>query len=212
MAIITEVSPQRGSVRVTLDEGESFWLSGADALEGGFTAGMEVKREDFDQFILRHQYPRALNRAVGMLARRACASGEIRAKLLEAHYTEQVADLVLLKLAKERLLDDEAFCDQWVRYRGQKYGGRRIYQELRHKGIPEAMARAAVERMDGEAAEESALAQARGAWKRIGGQNPEKDWKARQKVIAALVRRGFDWDTARQAAEAALREEEEGSF
>ena len=143
-------------------------------------------------------YSRALNRAVAMLARRPCSKKEILDRLRRAGFAEETADLVLYKLEKEKLLDDEAFCVQWIRYRiSGKYGPAVIRRELRMKGISEDIIDSAFAGLDEEAEQENALAVARKAWKRT---KPTDDIrKNRQKVITALVRKGYSWEAAREA-------------
>lgn len=152
-------------------------------------------------------YARALNRAVAMLARRPCSKKEIADRLRRAGFAEETAELVLYKLEKEKLLDDEAFCEQWIRYRlSGKYGPAVIRRELRLKGISEDMIDSAFDLLDEEDQRENALSVARKAWKRT---KPTDDVrKNRQKVIASLVRKGYSWEEARIACSLAEKDPE----
>ena len=87
-----------------------------------------------------------------------------------------------------------------------KYGPRRIYQELRHKGVSEEDARVALESID----EEDTLSQAFSlAEKAVSRVRPGEDIrKAENRIMNSLVRRGFSWDIARQAVRAALQKED----
>ena len=187
---------------IQLDTGEKIWLNRSDLNEGGFSEGQEVDEPSFQQFVLLHQYPRALNLAVSMLARRPCSKGEIHSRLLHRRFTGEVADLVVCKLEKEKLLDDEDFCEQWIRFRiSGHYGPSAIRRELLMKGIPSGMIESVFERLQISDVQEHALVLAQKAWKRI---RPGEDIrKSRQKVIASVVRKGFSWDTAKSACEAA---------
>lgn len=205
MVTILEISPVRSLFCLLLDSGEKIWLRKADMQSFPFSAGAEIDEKEFYQFVTLCQYPRALNQAVAMLARRACSTGEIRHKLVSGRYIPDVADLVLYKLEKEKLVNDRDFCEQWIRYRMDcRYGPRRILQELKAKGIPEDMAEEVLASFDPESSDNSAAALALKSWKRV---KPGEDRrKSRQKVIASLVRRGFDWDTARSASDAAEKQ------
>ena len=207
MVTVTDISFMRSSACVTLDNGDQFWFRRDDLSSAGFREGASFEKEDFLQHVRLLQYPRALNHAVSMLARRPCSTGEIRSRLLRLRYTEEVADLVLYKLDKEKLLDDADFCLQWIRSRtARRYGPAVIQRELRMKGISEDMIETAFEQAGENGEEDNALALARKAWKRIRpGGDVRKD---RQKVISSLVRKGYDWDTARYACDAAEREQE----
>ena len=80
-------------------------------------------------------------------------------------------------------------------------------KKRRWLGIPESMIEEALEQAgQPEEEEDNALVLARKAWSRI---RPSGDVrKDRQKVIASLVRKGYDWDTARSVCETAEHEHE----
>ena len=146
MVTVTDISTVRSSACVLLDNGEKYWFRRDDLPAAGIREGLSCEQEDFLQRVRLLQYPRALNHAVAMLARRPCSTGEIRSRLLRLRYTEEVAELVLYKLDKEKLLDDEDFCLQWIRSRtARRYGPAVIRRELRMKGIPEQMIESAFE-------------------------------------------------------------------
>ena len=205
MVTIREIRLVRSQICIVLDTGETYWLSREDGIISGFAEGAEISQEDFCRHVRLCQYPKALNDAVAMLARRPCSTGEITARLHARRYIPEVVGMVLRRLEKENLLNDEDFCAQWIRYRSDhRYGPSRIRRELRMKGIPEDMIDAALDRMDPDEDRDHALALARKSWARM---KPDEDSrKSRQKVIASLVRKGYDWETARAASDAAEQE------
>lgn len=207
MVTVKEISRVRASVCIQLDSGEKYWLREADLLSAGIRECMSFETDDFLQKIRLCQYPRALNHAVSMLARRPCSRKEIMSRLVRLRYTEDVAELVVCKLEKEKLLDDGEFCEQWIRYRLSKgCGPGLIRRELKMKGIPDRMIEKALEETDSGEQENNAVSLARKAWKRVGTGGDIR--KNRQKVIASLVRKGYDWDTAGKACREAEEEAE----
>ena len=208
MDLIQSVTTVRGRVCVELDTGEKFWLLKSAAADLSLREGEEVDTEQFRQVVLRLQYPAALNRAVAMLARRACSRGEIEAKLKQALYHAETIEMVLYKLEREKLLNDQEFSEQWVRSRsGRKMGAGRIYRELRAKGISDEDARDALSNLD----EEDQLEQAAELAKKVflRSKPGEDGRKTMQRAIAALSRRGYSWDLAREACRRALDEMKE---
>ena len=205
MVTVREITCERSCARILLDTGETFYLQREDLAVSGITEGETCDQEDFLRKIRILQYPRALNVAVAMLARRPCSSGEILSRLAYRRFTDEVAGLVLYKLEKEKLIDDRAFCGQWIRFRsGRGIGPSAIRRELRMKGIPDDMISAALEQLDPSEETENALKAARKAWSRI---KPGGDVRrTRQKVTASLVRKGYGWEEARSACEAAEEE------
>lgn len=206
MVIIHEMTFFQKRLCLHLGNGDVIWLSRDDYNSFPFSEEKEIPEEEFYQYIRTCQYPRALNHAVAMLARRPHSTGEIRQKLSYDRYIEDVIELVLYKLGKENLLNDREFCEQWIRYRTEcKYGPRRILQELRRKGIPQEMAEEIMDmQSDPEETHYQSILLATKAWKHM--KPDENIQKRRQKVIASLVRKGYDWDTARSASESAEKE------
>lgn len=159
---------------------------------------------------LLHNYPAALDRAVRMLAERSRSKKEIADRLASAGFDEEVIGLVIFKLEKENLLDDRDFAEQWVLSRGKKYGSVRISRELHAKGIDRDVASSALETLSVEEQLEHASAFAA---KKIRSQHSASDkMKLKQRVVAALIRRGYSWDIAVRAYESALAPDNEQSF
>lgn len=81
------------------------------------------------------------------------------------------------------------------------------------KGVSEEDSSAAMKSLDEEEMMRQAVSLAAGRLRRV--QPDEDPRKAREKILQALIRRGFDWNTAREAydqavkAEAGEEEEEE---
>lgn len=199
MVKITKIDFVRTAACLTLDDDRKVWLTRSDLLESGWREGQEIGKAAFDRFVELHQYPRALNQAVSMLARRPCSKGEILQNLKRHRYTDDVIGLVVYKLEKENLLDDREFSDLWVKQRGGKLGSLRIRQELRRKGVSEETAEEALSQISDEDQLESAVALAEKAWSRTKpGEDPGK---TRQRIISSLVRKGFTWDQAKKASD-----------
>ena len=155
---------------------------------------------------LIRDYPAALDRAVRLLAERPRSKKEIRDRLSSAGYDEEVVDLVILKLEKEKLLDDQDFAEQWVQSRSRKYGPARIRHELRIKGIDQETVQAATESMTEQDQLEHAMDAAR---RKIRFQGNSCDpRKLKQRIIAMLVRKGYSWELASKAYDAAMSQDE----
>ena len=198
MVTVAEVTPLRVGVRIRLDNDRVVFLTRKEAAEGGFTEGMQIDENEFDQFVRLRQYPRALNQAVAMLARRPCSRREIERRLQETRYEQEIVELVLYKLEKEKLINDADFAEAWVHYRsGGRYGERRIRQELKQKGVSEEIMQQAMEDLDeSEMLDNAAHLASRFLARSKPGEPPAK---ARNRVMAALIRKGYSWDTAAKA-------------
>jgi len=202
--VIREINEKRHSAVIALESGEQFWLTWTQLQEHEpFAVGMEVDTDELRQWLLPRQYPMALNDAVALLAQRARASGEIRQKLRRKLYMEDTIEMVLYKLEKERLMDDEAFAREWAASRARSQIGRsRIMRELRMKGITQEMAERALDELDEDEGDEAAVMLAQKLLRRYSSEADER--KAMQKMLAAMARRGYGYEDSRQAIETAI--------
>ena len=209
LEVVKEINKKRHSAVIVMESGETFWLTWTQLQEHEpFAVGLEVDTDELRKWLLPRQYPMALNDAVALLAQRARASGEIRQKLRRKLYMEDTIEMVLYKLEKERLMDDEAFARDWAASRARCQIGRsRILRELRMKGITQEMAERALEELDEEEGDEAAVALACKLLRRYSGENDER--KAMQKMLAAMARRGYGYEDSRSAIEAAIEQMEE---
>lgn len=200
MALITEVERIRSRIWIRLDSGMKAMLFKSDYAQRPFEAGEEVKEEEFRQWILLRQYRPALEKAVSMLALRACSQGEIEQRLRRSGYSEDTIEMVICKLQKEKLINDQEFAEQWTDARSnQKIGPRRIAQELRRKGVSAEETEQALAMVPEDLQLQQASALAEKAYARArANEDPRKTY---QKILTSIVRRGYDWDTARQACE-----------
>lgn len=204
MVTLLHVEKIRSMNVLTFDNDLRIWLSGRDFIDTGWTTGQSFEDEELFSTVRLYQYPRALNQAVSLLARRPYSTGEIRKNLKNHHYTADVIDLVIYKLEKEKLLNDQEFSEIWACNRSARYGVNRLRQELRYKGVSSDTIDNTLSNISDEEQLSAAASLAKKAWSRI---RPSEDRRLmRQKVIASLVRKGFDLDIARQASAAAEEE------
>ncbi|MBQ8537239.1 MAG: regulatory protein RecX, partial [Clostridia bacterium] len=123
-------------------------------------------------------------------------------KLLQCGYLPSTVEMVIYKLQTMNILNDQEFANQWVETRSNKLmGKRRIQQELMRKGISAQDAVTALDFVDDQSQEVQALQLAQKLAPRYSKDDPRKGL---QKLMQALVRRGFDWSIAKEAASEAL--------
>ena len=206
MVLVTDVEKLRGGkVLVKLDNGSVYQLLRSAYLERPLSPGDEIDADEYERWVLLHQYRSALDKAVAMLAARICSKGEIRGKLHHVGYSDQTIEMVLLKLEKNNLLNDQEFASAWAAYRsGKRYGPGKIRQELRTKGIASEDTDIVLNQIPEEILFENAVSLARKSLRST--KETEDPRKIRQRVTAMLVRRGYSWDLSRQAFELAFQE------
>lgn len=205
--IVTEVKPEKKGALITVNGEEQLWFDRSAWLERELREGEAVDLEELRQWLLPRQYPSALNSAVRLLSVRARSALEVRKRLEERRYLDDAVEMVLYKLEKEGLLDDAAFAREWALARSRRQLGKgRILQELRSKGIDRETAERAVSELPQEEGAERAAALAEKLVRRYDGETAET---ALRKVMAAMARRGYSFDEARDAVANALAKRRE---
>lgn len=137
------------------------------------------------------EYAGAKRYVLWRLARSSQSSMALLKSLQERCVSQTVQQNILTYLTKSGFIDDQDYVQRLIA--GEKARGRgpaAIRAKLRKKGIPSSMAKAG---LDGLNEEDQQLILQRLIQTRYSRRNLE-DPKDRQKVIAALVRRGFSYD------------------
>lgn len=201
MSIVTDVKKQRGFMIVDVDGQPSVRIPISVYRERPLQVGDAYDEETYTQWLSEREYPHALERAVAFLAGRARTEKELLTCLKRCGYTERAIARVMQRLSQAGYINDAQFADQWTLSRTSRaIGKRRIAQELRQKGVDPETIDAAMEQID----EDEMLDAAKALAQKLLGRTRGKDERdVQRKVIAALMRRGYDYSTARQALDAA---------
>jgi regulatory protein len=125
------------------------------------------------------------------LGYRSRSEAEVRQYLRRCGFLNPAVDTAIERLHSFHYLNDEAFARTWALARAQDrgYGRRRIDQELRSRGLSQALIQATLketfEQVDEAASAKRLLA------KRFKGENL-KELKTMRRAAAFLQRRGYD--------------------
>jgi len=128
--------------------------------------------------------------ALRYLGYRSRSEAELRRYLKQRGYLPAAIDGALSRLRSWNYLDDEVFARDWALGRAQNrgQGPRRIDQELRSKGVSQALIRDAVREAFDQVDE---TAQAKRLLAKRFAAAALKDAKTRAKAAAFLQRRGY---------------------
>lgn len=139
----------------------------------------------------------AKNYALWLLGAREHSSKELQQKLARKGYEQQAIDDAIQYLMDLNYLSDERYAEAFSRSKAAKpLGKQRILNELRMKGIPEQMAKQALNSLEVDWFELALELK-----QRKFGYTVEKDFKARAKQTRYLVYRGFSFDEVKYATE-----------
>ena len=202
-AKLISVHRDHGRATLTLSRGETLAMPRAMLKERPYRGGTPFDREAFDSFLLERSYPFAMEKAVALLAMRPRTQQEIADALRKNAYPERTIARVMARLDEAGYINDSDFAEQWAASRTNKgMGSRRIRMELRRKGVGSEAIDEALSAID----EDDLLSGALKAARKAASGKDLFDPKDRQKILAALARRGYGYTEAKQALDM-LKEE-----
>lgn len=196
--IITEARRRRRHLyQLVLDGAEGPEVDVTAFDESPYRVGGGITEEQLEALLAQSHYTRAHDKALYLLGLRDYACKELEKKLC-AEAPPHVAAAVVERLREVGLLNDETYAARAAKSMStyKQYPRRRVEQELMRRGVDRETAHNAVEELDCEDFQQ-ALAILKKKY-----YNKMNDRDSRQRVMAALARRGFSYGAIRQAMEA----------
>lgn len=194
-----EINPQNPEKRDVFVDGE-FYLSVPLLLlrEQELSVGSDFGEEEQRALLIAAQLVPAKEKAYQYLGYGDLSRAKLYEKLTRYGIDPQIAELTCDEMEKRGYIDDQRLARAMARRfaESKRWGMRRILPELRQRGIPEELARAAVDALETDFYE-TARYHVETKYRRYD----LTDRKERDKVFQGLLRLGFDYDEARCALE-----------
>lgn len=152
--------------------------------------------DDFEKFY---------NKALRFLSFRPRSEKEVKDNLQRKKASFSIIETVLKKLKEKKFINDEGFAKWWVEQRTsfRPLGLRLIKIELRQKGISDEMIESGIMNQESGAKNDLGLAR-KLIEKKIARYKGLSKQELYQKLGGFLARRGFDWETIKQAIDEVL--------
>lgn len=140
----------------------------------------------------------ALQKIAAYCAYQERHSGEVEAKLRSYGLDEDEAGEILMRLVREKLLDDERYARSFARgkHRLKKWGRRRIRLELKQRGLSEFCIRAGLSEINGDEYYQNLKELLE---KKNAQEKEAHPLKRRQKLLAYAAQKGYEGDLAQTA-------------
>lgn len=196
MAVITSIEPQlkdKARCNVYVDGRFYCGIKLEVAIRYRLKAGMEIEKERLDEIQLETEKSQALDKAMTHLSAAMKTQKQIRDFLIKKGYTEAVVNYVLERLEYHKFVDDYAYCRAYVQSVKGK-GKRALEADLIKRGADKAAISAALEEVEEDGEEASAILEKYLRGKEINKQNLYKGFKY-------LLSKGYGYDTAKSALE-----------
>ena len=203
MGMITAVIRKKTRVQIDVDGRFYMNLRAGDYDKCPVQEGDAIDEQEYEDRLSAIQYPEAYEAALTQLDYCQRSSGELRKKLTAKGFAAPAVNAVVDRLIEIKLIDDNAYAQRIVESMAKKPVG--VYaakRKLRAKGFSEDDADDALAQLDDEQQSEAAARLAKKLAPKYLAKGDAREAKA--KLSQALARRGFGWDVARDAVDAAL--------
>ena len=159
------------------------------AFEAGLKIGRELDVNTLEQIEKSTLLVKAKAKAYNFLSYGDMSANTLKTKLTRAGFDDETADRCVVSMTESGYIDDRRYAHALANYFAtvKNYGPRRIEQEMYLKGLSRELLQNAIDELDVDFCETIKA--------HIPKSFDSGDKKSRQKLCAALVRRGFDFDT-----------------
>ena len=200
---ITAIQAQkhnRDRLNVELEGEFAFGVSRMAA--GWLKVGDRLSEERIESILKTDEFEAAYQKATRLIGYRPRTQFEVRQKLLQKGFANDVIDQVLERLTRANLIQDQQYAQMWIENRNEMHprSQRLMRYELKNKGISEQM----IDNALVDSADDSKLAYK--AAEEYSRKLNKLDRELFQKRLSAyLARRGFSFEIARPVIESLVR-------
>lgn len=184
--------------RVWIDGAPAFVLYRGELRRCHIEAGEELPEETYRAIMEEVLPKRAKLRAMNLLKDREYTTAQLRAKLRQGSYPEQIIEEALEYVASFHYTDDLRYAVQYIFCHEDNRSRRRIEQDLQGKGISAETIQAAWDAWEEQGGTQDEMGMMRRLLEKRRYNPDTADYAERQRQAAFLVRRGFSGENVRR--------------
>ncbi|HEX9972902.1 MAG TPA: RecX family transcriptional regulator [bacterium] len=202
--IITQIAVQKkrkNRCSIFLDDEYAFGVDQEIVFQFGLKKGDMLTDQQIEEISINEEKKRAKDRALNFLSYRDRSEKEIRTKLKDVGYEENIIDWVIGELQRLKFLDDQRFAQSYAQTQmiTRPMGEYFLKRELKQKGIDTELIEQTVEKIYEEKDQVSVALEL--AQQRKKRNSNIDEMKAKKRVSDFLLRRGFSWDVVSEVLE-----------
>lgn len=175
--------------RLILDDGQSFALYNGEIYRYKLKEGTSLPEEQYREILDTVLTKRAGERMMHLLKNRDYTEYQMRQKLKQGFYPEEVIEKVVCIGRRQRYLDDRRYARVYIEQKSKQMSRRMLSVKLSEKGISREIIEQALS--EGVQDEENALD---AMIRKKNVDFSRLDWKERQKICAYFMRKGFTYE------------------
>lgn len=191
----------KSRVRITVDEEITFVLYKSEQHKFHIRPDEEIEETDLHTILEELLPKRARLRAMNLLKNREYTVKQLHDKLKQGGYPESVIGDALDYVGSFRYTDDLRYAVNFIRNHQGDRSRRRIEQDLTGRGIERNLLEKAWAEWEEEGGSQNEQAMIQALLAKKGFDSQTADPKARQKMSAFLMRKGFSGEQVRRAVQ-----------
>lgn len=169
-----------------------------------FKTDMEIEESEFKKIKFENDKKVAFDMAVSYVEKYVVSEKGIRDYLKKKNFDDSTIKNTIEKLKEYNFVDDRKFAQNYFESLSASKGKRVIVNKLKEKGISLEIINEIIENVNDEDEIEKAVVVAKKFVK-----NRQNDTKCKQKCLAHLIYKGYDYNVAQQATNYALEDKGE---
>ena len=188
VVVISVEQLSKGKRRLHLDNGEVWVLYSGELRTCSLAEGTELTQMQYEQ--IRHDIigKRAKKRAMHLLEKMDRTEQELRKKLLESEYPEDLAEEAIAYVKSFHYVDDARYADCYVRLRGAAKSRGKLLAELQQKGVDRELASQVLSEYESERDEQQMI---RELMEKRHYDPETASLQEQRRMYGYLMRRGF---------------------
>ena len=186
--LVTKIEPvTRSKSRIYVDERRWCTLYNKELYRYSLQEGQPVSDGVYGEIMGEVLTKRAKRRVLYLLRSMDRTEQQLRQKLKEGDYPEEIIDIAIAYVQKLHYQDDRRYASNYVDYRKKNKSRLQLKQELYCKGIPADMTKEILEEYSSDEEREAIR-----GWLRRKGYDPaEATPESQRKMYGFLMRKGF---------------------
>ena len=199
MTVTNVVELDKKRCKIYLDGEFSFLLYKGELRDYNIKVGNEISDSNYQEIIDVVLPKRCKLRAMNLLQKKDYTEKQLWDKLSEGLYPVDIIDDAIHYVKAYHYLDDERYARDYITYHMSIRSRNRIIQDLTGKGISKDIFMPIVEELYVEEDADVELDQIRKLLAKKHYDPEETDFKDKQKIMAFLLRKGFQMSDIRRA-------------
>ena len=198
--VVTDLAElDKKRIKIFIDGEFAFVLYKGELRDYGIRVGQELSNTNFQGIIDVVLPKRCKLRAMNLLQKKDYTEKQLRDKLSEGLYPTDIIDDAIHYVKAYHYLDDERYARDYITYHMPIRSRNRIIQDLTGKGISKDIFMPIVEELYMEEDSDIELEQIRKLLAKKHYDPEQADFKEKQKIMAFLMRKGFQMADIRRA-------------